>query len=76
MLRYRLRTLLILLVLGPPLLSAAWYAAPSLLAQVRPPIPPPLIPRGMPSGITGKHILPPHVRAAVDRDLAAARRSE
>ena len=71
--RYRLRTLLIVLALAPPLLSGAWYAVQNLLAQVRPPIPPPLIPRGMPEGITGKHVLPPHVRAAVDHDLAAPR---
>jgi hypothetical protein len=53
MLRYKLRTLLIVLALGPPLLAGAWVASQALFA-----VPTPLIPKGSPSGITGPHRLP------------------
>jgi hypothetical protein len=31
--RYKLRTLLIVLALGPPMLAGAWFALPALRAQ-------------------------------------------
>jgi hypothetical protein len=57
--RYRLRTLLILLAVGPPLVAALWWhyhawQADQLLRTYQPP----LIPRGAPRGTQGPHIIP------------------
>lgn len=34
MFRYKLRTLLIVLALGPPVLAGAWFASPQLVGPV------------------------------------------
>jgi hypothetical protein len=43
MLRYRLRTLLIVLALGPPVLAVVWWNTPEWVAFWRPPKPVPKV---------------------------------
>jgi hypothetical protein len=54
MLRYRLRTLLILLTLTPPVLAGMWLTVRSAFHVATP-----LIPKDRPPGTTGPHWLPP-----------------
>jgi hypothetical protein len=65
--RYRLRTLLIVLALGPPVLAVAWSTVglvrERLTRQAAVPLPPPpYIPPGSPAGIRGPHVVPPEYR--------------
>ena len=63
MFRYKLRTLLIVLALGPPVLAGGWFVFARCTVYVsnwsiiiRPP---PEIPRDFPAtGITGPHVYP------------------
>ena len=42
--RYRLRTLLIVLALGPPLIAVAWWGAQATIAaRSKPPVTPPAV---------------------------------
>lgn len=66
--RYRLRTLLAVLALGPPMLAGGWYVADDLRERftrqesVKLP-PPPRIPAGIPGGTRGPHVIPPDAKA-------------
>ena len=70
--RYRLRTLLIVLALGPVVIWGGWLAYEAavshLIRALIGPIEiepvPPKIPIGSPAETRGPHVLPPEVRAA------------
>ena len=75
MLRYRVRTLLIVLALGPPVLAGAGLLVIGFLQSLGAPEhypPPPVIPFGSPAGTSGPHIIPPEYR----EEWAASERVE